>query len=70
MNEPRDDSPSGQLLEGVIESIDEFYTDSLGQDVKRGMREKMQGVASSMAAVLLTASIKLLYRMVPRPDIS
>ena len=42
MNEPLDDSPSGQLLEGVIESIDEFYSASLGQDIKRGMRENAQ----------------------------
>jgi len=34
-----DDSPSGKLLEGVIESIDEFYSENLGQDIRRGMRE-------------------------------
>ncbi len=39
INEPLDDSPSGKLLEGVIESIDEFYSANLGQDIKRGMRE-------------------------------
>jgi len=39
INEPIDDSPSGRLLEGVIESIDEFYSANLGQDIKRGMRE-------------------------------
>ena len=39
INEPLDNSPSGQLLEGVIESIDEFYSANLGQDIKRGMRE-------------------------------
>src|SRR4030043_518587 len=39
INEPVDDSPSGRLLEGVIESIDEFYSANLGQDIKRGMRE-------------------------------
>jgi site-specific DNA recombinase len=39
INEHIDDSPSGQLLEGVIESIDEFYSASLGEDIKRGMRE-------------------------------
>jgi site-specific DNA recombinase len=39
MNEPLNDSPSGQLLEGIIECIDEFYSANLGQDVKRGMRE-------------------------------
>jgi site-specific DNA recombinase len=42
INEPLDDSPSGQLLEGVIESIDEFYSANLGQDIKRGMRENAQ----------------------------
>ena len=39
INEPVDDSPTGRLLEGVIESIDEFYSANLGQDIKRGMRE-------------------------------
>lgn len=39
INEPLDDSPAGQLLEGVIESVDEFYSANLGQDIKRGMRE-------------------------------
>jgi site-specific DNA recombinase len=39
INEPVDDSPAGRLLEGVIESIDEFYSSNLGQDIKRGMRE-------------------------------
>jgi site-specific DNA recombinase len=34
-----DDSPAGRLLEGVIESIDEFYSANLGQDITRGMRE-------------------------------
>jgi DNA invertase Pin-like site-specific DNA recombinase len=40
INEPPiDDSPAGKLLEGVIESIDEFYSSNLGEDIKRGMRE-------------------------------
>ena len=42
INEPLDESPSGNLLEGVIESIDEFYSTNLGQDIKRGMRENAQ----------------------------
>ena len=33
------DSPTGRLLEGIIESVDEFYSENLGQDVVRGMRE-------------------------------
>ena len=39
INEPLEDSPSGHLLEGVIETIDEFYSENLGEDIKRGMRE-------------------------------
>ena len=39
INEPMDNTPTGRLLEGVIESIDEFYSANLGQDIKRGMRE-------------------------------
>ncbi len=39
INEPLEDSPSGRLLEGIIEVIDEFYSANLSQDVVRGMRE-------------------------------
>ena len=39
INEPMDDSPTGRLIEGVIESIDEFYSANLGQDIRRGLRE-------------------------------
>ena len=39
INEPIEDSPTGHLLEGMIESIDEFYSANLGQDIRRGMRE-------------------------------
>lgn len=39
INEPVEDTPSGRLLEGIIEVIDEFYSANLAQDVRRGMRE-------------------------------
>ncbi|MDO8750912.1 MAG: recombinase family protein [Dehalococcoidia bacterium] len=39
INEPLEDTPSGRLLEGIIEVIDEFYSANLSQDVVRGMRE-------------------------------
>ncbi len=39
INEPIEDTPSGKLLEGLIEVIDEFYSENLAQDVVRGMRE-------------------------------
>jgi len=39
INEPVEDTPSGKLLEGIIEVIDEFYSANLSQDVLRGLRE-------------------------------
>ena len=39
INEPLDNSPTGRLMEGVIESMDEFYSANLAKDVTRGMRE-------------------------------
>ena len=39
MNEQIDDSPTGKLLEGIIEAIDEFYSANLAQDTKRGQKE-------------------------------
>ena len=30
---------SDRLLEGIIESVDEFYSENLAQEVVRGMRE-------------------------------
>lgn len=39
ITEPLDDTPSGRLLEAIIESLDEFYSDNLGEEVTRGMRE-------------------------------
>jgi len=39
INEPVEDTPSGRLLEGIIEVIDEFYSANLAQDVLRGQRE-------------------------------
>ncbi len=42
INEPLEDTPSGRLLEGVIEVIDEFYSTNLAQDVVRGQRENAE----------------------------
>ena len=39
ITEHADDSPTGKLLEGIIESVDEFYSENLAQEVTRGMRE-------------------------------
>ena len=39
ITEQADDTPTGKLLEGIIESVDEFYSENLAQEVVRGMRE-------------------------------
>jgi site-specific DNA recombinase len=38
ITEPFDDTPTGRLLEAMIESLDEFYSANLGEEVTRGMR--------------------------------
>jgi site-specific DNA recombinase len=39
INEPTEDTPTGQMFEGIIEVLDEFYSANLGQEVTRGLRE-------------------------------
>jgi DNA invertase Pin-like site-specific DNA recombinase len=39
ITEPFDDTPTSRLLQGIIESLDEFYSDNLGEEVTCGMRE-------------------------------
>ena len=39
ITEHADDSPTGKLMEVIIESVDEFYSENLAQEVLRGMRE-------------------------------
>ncbi len=39
ITEQAEDSATGRLLEGIIESVDEFYSENLAQEVVRGMRE-------------------------------
>ena len=39
ISEPIDNTPQGQLMEGMIEVIDEFYSANLAQDTMRGMKE-------------------------------
>ena len=39
LTEHADDSPTGKLMEAIIESVDEFYSENLAQEVVRGMRE-------------------------------
>ena len=39
ITEHADDSPTGKLMEAIIESVDEFYSENLAQEVVRGMWE-------------------------------
>ena len=39
ITEHSDDTPTGKLMEAIIESVDEFYSENLAQEVTRGMRE-------------------------------
>ena len=39
ITEHTDDTPTGNLAEGIIETVDEFYSEDLATDVRRGMRE-------------------------------
>ena len=39
ITEHADNSPTGKLMEAIIESVDEFYSENLAEDVVRGMRE-------------------------------
>ena len=38
ITEHADDSPTGKLMEAIIESVDEFCSENLAQEVSRGMR--------------------------------
>ncbi len=39
ITEQAEDTATGRLLEGIIESVDEFYSENLAEEVRRGMRE-------------------------------
>jgi len=39
ITEQAEDNPTGRLLEAIIESVDENYSENLAQEVSRGMRE-------------------------------
>jgi len=75
INEHLDDTPSGNLLEGIIESIDEFYSANLGQDIKRGLRENAaRGFYSTgtapygMHKVPVKDGVKTRYTLEPDPE--
>lgn len=42
LHESVDDSAQGRLIEGIFEAMDEFYSENLAQDTKRGMIRKVR----------------------------
>ena len=47
ITEHADDSPTGRLMEAIIESVDEFYSENLAQEVNRGMRRPPHAATGS-----------------------
>ena len=39
ITEPIDDSPAGRMIRAIIQSINAFYSDTLSEDVRRGLRK-------------------------------
>ncbi len=77
IHEPIDETPTGRLIEGVIESIDEFYSANLGQDIKRGMRENAaRGFFNGsrppygFQKVAVRDGVKVRYRLAPAAESS
>jgi len=64
-----------ELLEGIIESVDEFYSANLGQDIRRGLRENAsRGFYSIGRApygfhkVPVRDGAKTRYKLEPEPE--
>ena len=75
INEPVDESPTDRLIEGVIESIDEFYSANLGQDIRRGMRENAsRGYFNGsrppygLRKIAVKDGVRDRYRLAPEPE--
>ena len=42
INENTGDSPAGRMVEGIIETVDEYHSANMGEDIKRGMRNSVE----------------------------
>ena len=62
ITEHADDTPTGKLMEAIIESVDEFYSENLAQEVTRGMRE------AASRGYFLSARAPLGYRRIKVSD--
>jgi len=75
INEPLEDTPSGHLLEGIIETVDEFYSENLGQDIRRGIRESAERgfypggrPPYGYYKVKVNDGDRIRYKLEPKPD--
>ena len=48
ITEHADDSPTGKLMEAIIESVDEYYSENLAQEVAGGCGRRRPGDSSSV----------------------
>lgn len=46
VTEGMEEGPSGRLVEGSMVAIAEFYSDNLGQEVRKGMQQKLRNETS------------------------
>ncbi len=70
ITEHADDTPTGKLMEASIESVDEFYSENLAQEVTRGMREAAsRGFFLSSKAPFGYRRIKVLDGAKERPTL-
>ena len=70
ITEHADDSPTGKLMEAIIESVDEFYSEHLAQEVVRGMRESAsRGYFLASRAPFGYNPIKVSDRVKDRPTL-
>lgn len=65
-SEPISDNPEGALVEGIFEALDEFYSKSLAQDVRRGMYENAtKGLTTGGTVPLGYVIVDKQYRIDP-----
>ena len=62
ITEQAEDKATGRLLEGIIESVDEYYSENLAQEVVRGMRE------AASRGLLLGSNAPFGYRKIKVSD--
>jgi DNA invertase Pin-like site-specific DNA recombinase len=77
INEPLDNGPTGKFLEGILESVDGFQSDTIGQDVRRGTHNLAEKgfflgrlAPYGMMKVPEEDGGKIRYKLAPDPETS